>query len=313
MATTTTTLTPVDGRLQQALYDIAHAFRRGITVPAHLRAYGGPWWQSPQGLWLDLDDALTLTFYGTAGFPSPVTVGFRVIDTAGRIVSHANQAKFTLEGGAHRKVLTQFEGLLIAHHAVVPASAPPRGALYVRSGVDRNVGPNDFFIPVLFAGYLSQYQTLIGWPGSGLIDPLEGPGYTNTIVGAAPAAGADIAYSTVVNYTYRVRSVSATLTTSATAGNRQVVFVFGDGTNNIWRASFSPAQVASTTRTYQLGSRLGYEELATVPLGANAIITSSLPDLVLRGGYTFASSTTGLLVGDQWSTQDIAVEQWISP
>lgn len=109
-----------------------------------------------------------------------------------------------------------------------------------------------------------------------------------------PAAGADFSFTLPSNRA--ILSIAATLTTSATAGNRTPSVQLKDsGGHVLFTLSSAVVQAASTTDVYQW-----------VPSAVNQAATSpfmlAFPSgMVVPSGGTIASVTSGILAGDQWS------------
>lgn len=112
-----------------------------------------------------------------------------------------------------------------------------------------------------------------------------------------PAAGADFALSLPVPG--RLHLIHATLTTSATAGNRIVHAVYKDPTNICCNLAAINAVGASGTLSVTFSMDLdGY----TTDSGDDNTIFIPLPSIVVPTTWVISSVTTGLAIGDQWSS-----------
>lgn len=114
----------------------------------------------------------------------------------------------------------------------------------------------------------------------------------------APAAGSDWTFTPSGSDRVRLQSITAKLTSSATAGNRMPALQVTDETGNLishdapsayqvasqaavynWRATWMASGVAANSLRYLLGC----------------------PGFWLPATVTIGTSTSGLLAGDQWS------------
>jgi hypothetical protein len=119
--------------------------------------------------------------------------------------------------------------------------------------------------------------------------------YGATILKAIVAVGQDVALSLPVGA--RVRSLYATLVTSATVGTRYASFrITGPNAEILWRCDNSTGVAASTTETYCAFAG-AYGEWVTV----GSVQQGPLPDLAVPEGASLVTVTVGLLAGDQWS------------
>src|SRR5262249_11531480 len=142
--------------------------------------------------------------------------------------------------------------------------------------------------------------------------PLLGPGFPVTVNPSNPAAGADFSntfnsgQSSTVNYRLQVQSVHFQLVSSATAGNRQVCLQWKAGATVIWQACANGVQTASQTVLYDFMPGIAPSGTAglqfMVPLPAGFMLSNT--------NNILASSTTGILAGDQISNIQISLLAW---
>jgi len=304
----------LETEVAESLIRMGHALRTHHPAPGREKSFGGPWWQNPNGIWVDADDQLITTLYSTDVATGIYSPGGLIITTQGRKQAMGGQTiRSSTTGSAVTNVEPLYESLLVSALMTSYSINAVRGQSFVTCILQRNAGPNVQQQLVMYADYVSVNNPFVGWPYGRRIDPREGPGYTHTVTGGAPAAGANISDASPANLNRRLRTVSFTLTTSATVATRRVLWQVTDGTNLIWQASSQATQAASLVYTYQFGTAWGPEEAAVLPLGANSIITDSIPDLLLRPGYIIQTAVASLQAGDQLSASLYSVEEWISP
>lgn len=119
---------------------------------------------------------------------------------------------------------------------------------------------------------------------------------------AAPAAGAEIDVRSERSAGWLVRSVRASLTTSAVAGARCSVLAISDGTREYFRSAPGATQAASLTR-----SIYGFSGSTGAPsTGANIGIGLPSDGLWLPQGHHLLTLTENIDVADQYA------EIWLS-
>lgn len=257
---------------------------------------------------------LLLPFAQAAGQPdAPPAVGVSggPIVGPGYIQPFQVNANIPTSLNAGSVLIAQTEGYLLSL-SVTCLQALRRGDTFVRVYLNR--GPLQFFQPNAFALLLADYVTKtapIGWPGGRIASPTDGMGRDSFYSIANPAAGADFSITLAVPGRSKVQNLKATLTTSATAGNRFPSFILNENNgviSNSYTVQDPTAVPASTTITYSLSTGVN------VIRGGGAPIFATLPlpsDWRLTFQPTISSSTQGLLAGDQWSTIRANVEEWL--
>jgi hypothetical protein len=155
------------------------------------------------------------------------------------------------------------------------------------------------------SGYVTA-NTFLATPYGAQSAAVTSNGQIYTVVGAAPAAGADWTITVPASARWRLRSVTATLTCTAAAGNRNPGFQVNDGTNYFL---FVPPPVTSGPNAIQ---RYNWAPgVANNPAGGNAI--TPIPDnFILGPGYKFGVGTGALQGGDQWTAPVYEVEEWLN-
>lgn len=197
-------------------------------------------------------------------------------------------------------------GVGFALNVMVFAStgAPLRGQTFIQIQLVR--GLTGVLLPVatLLQDYVTAVQA-VAWPGSPIRSSIEGGGFPRTIVGAAPAAGANINEAVPTGARWLLRSFFSNLVTSAVVANRVIQLAAFNGANV---KAFSPStvnQVASKNWAYSWSQGL---VLAT-RADNNAYAIPWIMNLPLLAGETLQTQTSGIDAGDQWSAPNYAVEE----
>jgi hypothetical protein len=218
----------------------------------------------------------------------------------------------TIRPGATRTVTTQTfqlaEGYLLSLGSLA-AIAITRGQTFVRAFISR--GGSALIQPsqLLFADYVTT-QIGAAYPNGRVTAPIEGPGFVYLFAGTNPGAGANWSVSVPANARWRVRSIGALLTTSATVINRQVGLHIAVGGNIVFTGA---ASVAIPANTPAVVTAVALNPFA--PLDTTRIYLPLPPDLYLTGAsglvQTISSEATNLQAGDQWSSINLLVEEWL--
>jgi len=187
------------------------------------------------------------------------------------------------------------------------AGTPGLGRVFVVVDLIRGIDGGVTHVATLAAGYVSATQAL-AWPGAPIETSIAGAGAIRSITGTNPAAGVEIIETVPAGARWRLHSIAATLTTSATAANRVVNWAFDDGALTYYQATAAALQAASLVRQYVAaaagggGSTLDVTIAAPLPLGR-----------VLAAGHRILTLTTNLQAGDNWGAPQLLVEEWIEP
>jgi len=133
------------------------------------------------------------------------------------------------------------------------------------------------------------------------------PPVVRTVVGTAPAAGAQLVETVPTGKVWRPLSISVRLTTDATVSNRNVRLGFRDGADWFYMAPGEYLQTASNTIRYSFGGH----GLSVVGLGSEpGVLIAFPPAIVLNAGFRFQSVVMSFVGGDQWEAPVLSVEEW---
>ncbi len=278
-----------------------------LTGPSNVVSFEFQKVPPPSLLYIQRDDVLVLQA-ATSQASEVVTFNVRILQPSGRV----EETQITLRPLSTRVVVTQTttlsEGYLLSL-ASQGTTSFTRGQTFARASLSRAIFGGTQSAQTIFADYVTGLISS-GYPNGRILAPSEGPGYVYGVTITQPAAGADWSVSVPVNARWRLRAWGAIFTTSVTVANRIVGATIAGSAGNFWRASAVVNAVASNPYRVTAGGIAPYAGLdplnLTLPLP---------PDMVLAGpvgiGHLFGSSTTNIQAGDQWSSINALVEEWI--
>lgn len=120
---------------------------------------------------------------------------------------------------------------------------------------------------------------------------------------AAPVAGADFTHRIPSRAFERLLSLTTTLTTDDTTGNRNVVLDILDGDGTVWARYGTPGNIAPSSSAIKQWSILG----TTINSGGGSGTQSAIPDQVLPAGYSWKIAILNGGTGDTLT----AIAAWI--
>lgn len=238
----------------------------------------------------------------------PVNVTFRILRPDGTVIV----SSFTFNP-PNARILSTFvreltEGFLLSVGAVSPGGTVAWGTGYATISLQRGNIPALIVDTLLCKGFFTQNVPL-SFPPNATHDTGDVRGAGTSILGAVPAAGADISETMPASCTRRLRTISATLVTAVAAANREAQLQITDGSLNVQCLSPSAfTQAASLTRryTWAIGCTnvQGAQSTTTLaPIGDILLESfSSLPKI--------QTVTTNIQAADQWSAPAYEVEEW---
>jgi hypothetical protein len=262
----------------------------------------------PSPVYVTVDDGLVFrTFSSVAGATVVLTVRFLVVPD-GQI--HLLQFQQVTDGlrDKQEQISVLGEGFILS--AQVQVSGLPdakRGQLFVNVHINRPatlVGQSAFSL-------ISDYKvagTDLGFPGSMIRHPTEGPGWSRIMQIGNPAAGADWIATVPAGARWRVQAISETFTASAAVASRQAGLFLDDGANVYWANTAPTAITASQIVTISATGSSAPQGAA--PFQQTIVIP---PGLFIPAGHRFKSTTVNIQAGDQYSAINILVEEWIEP
>jgi len=204
------------------------------------------------------------------------------------------------------------EGYLLSL-AITPSGEQDQGSAYAAVYVVR--GKSNNIVNVLANAVACLCYGPVGtgspvaWPYGTNQKQLADPGTARVLTVANPAAGADWTANVPTLAAWRIWSVRATLTTSATAGNRIPVLrvatggtIVFEGIPNQVVAASSTAEYAGTPSPTSAGANVPHVQVAVpgvcrVNNGANSVVVSTL--------------TGNIQAADQWSNIALLIEEFL--
>lgn len=258
------------------------------------------------GLPLTGEDTLRINSYGSLAAVTLAIEG-RLISDEECLVPFADQHFPSSNRSLVQSFVRLNDGLLNGFQVRAAVGTPKRGQVFVTAELVRGIGPTVQSLGILAAGYVGNGEPLT-WPGTPIMTSVDGPGYLRSVNNAQPGAGADWTITVPVGARWRPIALLASLATSATVATRQAQILLDDGANVFAQMSGNDGQAASLTFAYTLASSNGVGAMAPT----DALIP--LPDwTVLLAGYRIRSSTLSIQAADQWTAQQLLVEEWIEP
>lgn len=262
---------------------------------------------TPSTLYVERDDSL-LMVAATSATGEVVTFNLRVLTADGRI----QDMQFTMQPSSTRApiqlVQALVEGYLLSM-SVHAAVATTRGQTFARAMIVRSGTGVAGAAQMLFADYATTLVTS-GYPNGRIVSPVEGPGNVYTFQQGAPGAGLDWSAPVPTNARWRVRSLQASLTTSAAVANRDVAIRINQNAATVWLGVATAHVVASSTVGFHATGLTPY-----TPITAVDLYIPLPPDLVMGSIAGFngliSSVTTGIQGADQWSGPFILIEEWL--
>ncbi len=262
----------------------------------------------PSNVYIERDDLLRVRMYGGSVTAGQLNLRGRLLRAAdGKLVRIDQQMPAVPAFSTVNVFLDLAEGYLLGLIGELRLGFIERGQLLVEFSIVRPPVVTPVALQVLARDYVTDTDSLV-WPGGRVQSSLEGPGNLRVAVLGNPALGADFLVALNNAQRWRVQSVNATLTTSAAVGSRQPFLVTDDTVNRTGTFGQNQAIPASTAGTFVWGAGMS-PAAAALSVGAGGLPSP----LLVRGGHRLFSSTSGLDVGDQWSSIAITVEEWVDP
>lgn len=259
--------------------------------------------QPPSQVYVDVgDDIVVGCASSLAG--ERVTISYRLLRADGQLVL----GQFTVAPAADRSIKVYSESLaegFLLSVSCKAAAATTRGQTFVRVFLtDPSLGAGQPSY-MLMADYVTTAMAP-AHPNGRVLAPVEGPGQPRNIAVANPAPGADWQQAVPLNARWKVRSLTATLATSAAVANRLPGLALFTAGNPIYNSYADKVQPAS--QLCQYGASAITQYLSPSPLVGSMCLP---PESVQRAGDLIESGTLNLQAGDQWQGIFIAVEEWL--
>jgi hypothetical protein len=261
--------------------------------------------QPPSPLYLQPEDSLIWTIFApTSALPQTFFLFIRWLRPDGEIVSVKKTLTVIASGGFFP--FTLGEGFLLSATCVnstLIVNEPNRyfSTLVIQRDTPES-GSNHW---QLFSDSItgSHFPT---WPYGRNIMSHDAAPRLRSITGTTPGAGLELLESVPSNARWRFLYATAILTTSATVANRFPTILLDDGINLFYRWNSGAAIPASAA------IRIVFAPVNLAGASDLSINTIFIPDnLFMSQGYRFRTVTTALQAGDQWSSLQYLVQEWI--
>lgn len=206
----------------------------------------------------------------------------------------------TLKPTSNRVVTTGIfglaEGWLLGLTVRATAGSPPAGSTWVLLELVRGSGSQAQLVQTLGYGFVTANKPY-AWPLSANTDPFDGAGHLRLIVGATPAAGAEISETVPTGAQWELISFEADLTTAVAVANRVPVFTIDDGANIYYRAPVNGNETASATWRNILTT------IGSVNNGLlqNVAVEGAPSNLRLPAGHRIRTATIAIQGADQYA------------
>lgn len=272
-------------------------------VPAQFA--GGRILPSPSQFYLTGEDQLRIVSANSLTGVQ-LTIQARVANAAGEIVPQ----RWSHTPNTDRSTRTDDVGLgtgsLLNVTVFASAGAPRIGQTFVMVQLVRGSGAVAIVLGTLLAGYVTATQAL-GFPGSPIVNSLEGGGVVRTIQGSTPAPGAEFSETVPTGARWQLLAMQASLATSATVGARRPIVVWSVNGAQVGTSAQVVDVAASQAGVFNWAQ--GMPLAAAIYAGINVV---GLPlDLQLLAGDSFASQTANMKAGDQWTLTRYVVREWL--
>lgn len=260
----------------------------------------------PAPFYLSLEDRLRISWWNQIPVAS-LRVSGRMLDEQGEMRIFVFTFPMAVSLNRQSEILALGEGFLLNLGVRAVQLSPAQEQAFVSLTVIRGPAALAVELSTLIQSYVGR-AFFPSWPAVPPRDSVEGPGLVISHTVAAPAVGADWAFTIDERVAERIVGVTGTLTTNATAANRTVQLVYTDTAgNDTLFLEAAAVQPASTTRRYTWHINAPYAAVTTV------IQHAPLPDILLKSTWAISTLTDNLQVGDQWSGLFVTAERWLNP
>lgn len=198
------------------------------------------------------------------------------------------------------------EGFIVNCAVFATGAAPRVGQTFVQVQIVVGSEQTAARMGTLLQGYVTQNQEL-AYPGSPIMNSLDGGGYVRFATASAPGAGLPLIVTVPTGVRWELVSVIGAFFTDATVINRRTRLLIDDGVTVSfvsWTPQDQPAG-QSFTMSWAQGM-----PLATNLLGGNSVmgLGYSAP---LLAGHRFALAALSMQAGDFFTDTTYTVREWI--
>lgn len=261
--------------------------------------------RTPHAVYLTGEDNLRVTVFNAAAGVT-VTIRGRYLPLDGDIVPFSDSFVPATNRTASTNTTRLAEGWLLGVSVFVSGGSPLTGQTFAIVSLIRGEGTSAIDLMTLAAGPVTASQR-IGYPGSLIMNSLDGAGALRLITGTTPGAGAEISETVPTGARWQLLSFAATIATSAAAANRQPTLVIDDGATQYQLFPQAATTPASNSSRYfwTAGSGVFLAQLN------GADVQGLVSPLWLLAGHRIRTLTTLIQAGDQWSAVLYGVREWM--
>lgn len=260
--------------------------------------------QPPSRAYIGRDDQLLVQLTNGA-VAQTVTVTYRLLLASGTIVPFQTTqaiAAFT----RINLTLQLSEGFLLSVTISNSGNLPGVTCFAMAALLRTNQANPVFYNDILLSGYVTPNRG-VSFPQINPVRPTDGRGNVRSITGTTPGAGLEISEGVPNSVLWRLMAFRFQIQTQALAGNRNVVLLIDDGSNELIRiaenVNVAPSQIA--TFHYYSNPFVGSD------FGTNYYMW--LDSAVLIGpAFRIRTLTNNIQVTDQYSAVQYLVEEWIN-
>jgi hypothetical protein len=197
------------------------------------------------------------------------------------------------------------EGFLLNCSLVVVAGAPLVGQTYCMLQVIRGLTGATIVLGCLLGGSVTAMQHL-AYPGSPIEASTAGEPFVRSIIGATPAAGAEISETVPVGARWELLSLNAFLL--STLGTARPELRHLTGATLLWQAIAPSGQGAGTTVNYNWLAGVQVIPAGGVAGGGTQMAPLPTSAILLAGEILTTSAVAN--AADQWSAPHYIVREW---
>ena len=264
--------------------------------------------EPPSQFYIDVNDQLCLQLNSSDALFG-VLMNYRIMQPDGS-VTQGQETRVVAAG--NRATNTFFfnlpEGFLLSIQIGANTGTLRRGANFVRLLILRGTQSTGFFSSVLCQGYVDGESSL-SWPIGRMEGSCDGQGLIRSISGTSPAAGAEISETVPTLARWLLLTFRFVLVTSVTVANRYPQLLIDDGVNPVMQIDGQRVIPASSTFGLNFGAGVPFRQS---PGNVNDTLALPVP-IKLLPGWRIRTSTNLIQAGDQYSTPQYVVEEWVTP
>lgn len=262
---------------------------------------------SPSAFYFTSAENLRVTSYNAlAGVQ--LTIRSRFLMNDGRIAISADPHTPTSARAAGTSLIVTSDGWLLGLEVFASTGTPITGQTYVIVEVVRGFEGAITPLCTLIQGYVTASRRL-SYPGSPIVDSLDGAGALRSIQGTTPGAGAEISETVPTGARWMLLAFKALFTASGAAATRTPQWVIDDGTNTVLTVQSPNNTTAGLTQVDFL-----YAGPTNQPVNVNVSpVPFPATPLFLLAGYRIRTVTATIQGADQWSAVQYLVREWLEP